>query len=1307
MAIVSRMRFLGAPGALLLMAGFLSAVSPVVANAAPTPDDTPVLLTPKGEHEDGEDEQNFDKLLDAYYATRLLSGDDPITVDQAATLRSAAQKKAAGIASSAPSGAVRGGSWASQGPDPIVQQGRTSGRFEAVAGRIAALAIRSDGTVILGAAQGGVWTYDPATAIWSPRSNATDSQAVGALAIAPSNEQIVYMGSGEGALSGDSYYGDGFYRSNDGGVTWQHVSRLFTGETVSDIVVDPANPLHVYAATARGRGGAHRTTSPAAAAYGVYESTDGGANWTLLKGTTDEFHGATDLVMDPRHPRTLFASFWGDAIYKSTDGGQTWAPAMHGLPAGQFEAGATRFSLGISDPPGAAAPTLYTGFDYFDLGDSYHMARVYKSTDGGANWAATGASSGMNTIINYCGTQCFYDNEVKPDPTDPNVVFALGSYGYNLSPQSGGVYRSTDGGATWKNLGYDLHPDMHAIAFQPNDTQHVAIGNDGGVWDTHTRGGRNGPTDPLSAADWQDLNGTVNPSTGALVHSTGLRITQFTSIATVPLVPGQYWGGTQDNGTLRKSLVNSRWFDQAGGDGGYVIVDQTTPNAANPGVPSYVFGTYTGLSPYRYGPGETNTFFGNEAIDGGINLHDRAEFYIPWVQNRGNVNQMFLGSYRVYRTDDAEAPSAGDVTWTPISPDLTSGCTGAAPNGARGCFISALGMADGGDGVYAGTDEGWIQVSPNAGTSDSPTWQRVGAGTLPDRPVNQIAVDRSNWRIAYAGYGGFGPATPGNSGHVFATSDGGQHWKDITNNLPDSPVNTIVLDPADANTLYVGTDAGAFFTTNGGNKWFTLGSDLPRVAVWQMDFDATNGVLVAGTHGRGAYTLTNATPRPALVVSKTDSGRPVGPGSTIDYTITVRNIGNAPATGVSITDPVPANTSVTTVGSGGYLGGKTLHWDNLSVPAGGSTSVTFSAKIASNLPGSVTGIVDDGIVVKTGTGVATTGSPHTTPIAPAHALTVSPTSDVEGAKVGTGATFVEHLTNEGYQTDTYSVSASGGSWPAAVYDASCTTPLTTTPAVAAGDTVDVCVKVDVPAAAADNATNDTSFTATSTSDASVTGSATLTSIAVATDVLLVDEDTNDPVDSAPYYRNALADNGVAYSYWDLTADPAVPQSYLAAHKTVIWFTGNAYPAPITPYEAELAAFLDGGGRLLMSGQDILDQAAGTTAFVHDYLHIDWDGSEAQNDKATANVHGVPGSPVTDGIGAVPLDHTVLGANFEDRLTLVAPAEPAFTDDTSAPDALSVATGAYKVVFLAFPFEAYGTAADKSGLMSRVLTYFNS
>jgi len=404
---------------------------------------------------------------------------------------------------------------------------------------------------------------------------------------------------------------------------------------------------------------------------------------------------------------------------------------MSGLPTGNFLEGGTRFSLGISHPSASGAPTLYTGFDWFDSSDAYHTARVFKSTDGGATWAQTGTGSGTNSIVNYCGTQCFYDNVVKPDPTNPNVVYALGSYGYNNSPQSGGVYRSTDGGATWKNLGYEQHPDFHAFAFDPTNTAHILVGSDGGVWFSTNRGGRPNASDPLSAVDWQNLNGTVDRASPTVIARSNLSITQFTSIATVPQIPARVWGGTQDNGTLRKSGGSNTWFDVAGGDGGQVLVDPTV-DPATPGCPAgfapacYVYGTFFGISPYRFTDAGAG-FFTNQFIRNGLNLNDRSDFYIPFVMNKLNTSQLFLGTYRLYRTDNARASSAGDVRWKTISPDLTSGCAGTAPNGARNCTISAIGVG-GGQAVYTGSLDGLVYISTDAQVNDSPSWTRLDNG---------------------------------------------------------------------------------------------------------------------------------------------------------------------------------------------------------------------------------------------------------------------------------------------------------------------------------------------------------------------------------------------------------------------------------------------------------------------------------------------------------------------------------------------------------------------------------------------------
>jgi hypothetical protein len=175
---------------------------------------------------------------------------------------------------------------------------------------------------------------------------------------------------------------------------------------------------------------------------------------------------------------------------------------------------------------------------------------------------------------------------------------------------------------------------------------------------------------------------------------------------------------------------------------------------------------------------------------------------------------------------------------------------------------------------------------------------------------------------------------------------------------------------------------------------------------------------------------------------------------------------------------------------------------------------------------------------------------------------------------------------------------------------------------------------------------------------------------------------------------------------DLATDPELPLNYMKAFKTIVWFTGNSYPGPLLAYEQRLQSYLDGGGHLLVSGQDILDQGAGTTDFVRNYLHITWDGTERQNDKPTAAVHGVSGT-LADGVGAVPIDHSVLQAAFEDQVTPNGGATSIFTDDAGQTDGLAFANSTYKVVFLAFPIEAYGTAAQRADLVNRVLGYFGS
>ncbi|HEX4689587.1 MAG TPA: hypothetical protein VH276_02790 [Solirubrobacteraceae bacterium] len=1238
------------------------------------------------------DEESEKQLLaqDREFVAGRTAGDNPLDVGHAGQLRAKAAHDAKGVGTTAPPAgpATFNGAWAGVGPAPVGQIQRSDNALASESGRIGALAIRpSTGRIILGGAQGGIWTNDGGT--WIPRTNDQETQAMGALAVAPSDDAVVYAGTGEGALSGDSYFGNGVLRSTDGGTTWSHISGdYFQGVSISRIVVDPRDASHLYAAVLRGRGGSRRVTVQPHSRYGIWESTDGGVTWTLRR-EVDEAHGATDLEIDPQNPSVLYASFLSDAIYKSTDAGRTWSPIMNfGLPSPDFSASDVRFGLSLSHPSSGGDGVLYAGFPWTDA-NGIHSSRLWKSTNGGAGWtllpAGDNGPQGENDAVdNYCDIQCSYDNVVEADPNNPNVVFAAGEYGYDLHPQSGGVFRSDDGGQTWKNLGWDLHPDFHAFAWDPTKSGHVAIGNDGGVLTSNDLGGRPTRETPLNQNHWTERN------------SQGLAIAQFSSIATNPKLPARLWGGTQDNGTQRKSSTSSTWFDMTSGDGGQVLVDPTDSN--------YVYGTYYGISPFRMTDGGAG-FFTNQSITHGINLGDRSEFYTPWVMNQENVNQLLLGTYRVYRTNNAKAPAAGDVTWKAISPDLTSGCPGPAPNGGRGCVISALGMG-GGTAAYAGTEEGYVWTSPDAQTADTPTWTQDDpkAKTLPHRPVATFAVDRSNYRTAYAGYNGFDAATPKTPGHVFKTTDGGKSWTNITTNLPDSPVNSLVLDPSYPNTIYAGTDVGPFVTYDGGAHWGQMGTGFPRVAIDQLDLDPSHRTMAAGTHGRSAFTMNDAGTVPALVLSKVAADTPVGTSSALKYMITLHNIGNAAATGVKLTDPLPADTGFTSASDGGTASGGTVTWNGLSIPAGASKQLTLTVTIAAALKKKVASIVNDGYQVTSAQGEGAAGSPVITPIAPDHAVTLAPATQTDAAHVGQSVTYPVAVRNTGARPDSYTMSVASG-YPATVLDASCTTPLTTTPSVDPGATTDVCVKVTAPAGAANGDVNTATVKATSVADPAVSGTAIVKTIAVAVDTLLVDDDTNAPIDSQPIYKAALTDAGVQFGTWDLGADADLPANYLKAFKNVVWFTGNGYPGPLLPYESRLKAFLDGGGHLLVSGQDILDQAAGTTPFVRDYLHITWDGSETQNDKATAAVHGVTGS-LAGGVGAVPLDHNVLQADFEDQVTPNGAATAAFTDDSNQADALQFA-GAYKVVFLAFPMEAYGTAAQRADLVTRAFGFFGS
>jgi len=743
--------------------------------------------------------------------------------------------------------------WTPIGPQPV-----NSAFFAAVSGRVSALAVNPANpfqpNVYLGAAQGGVWKTTDGGTTWQPLTDFQKSLAVGSIAVDPTTCtstgcSTIYVGTGEENFAIDSYYGAGVLKSTDGGTTWTQLgASVFVGPfssgfapgggaRIGALAVNPQNPSILLAGVqifVRVNGGS---------SSGVYRSSDAGVTWSqVVSGAA-----GNEVLFDPSNPNTAYASLGtvrclppsgsssctgpgssNNGIYKSTDAGMTWtrvlSPSSSFLPNSP-NAAVGRIALAISP---STTSTLYAGISNSSSSSSFGtLLGFFKTTDGGTTWTQ------LTNTPDYCQPQCWYDNVVRVHPNDASVIYAGGSAA-NFST-GGYLVRSTDGGNSWTGMaanGARIHVDVHALAFGFTGMAATAIyvGNDGGIWST-------GVSSPTGAINWTDLNAQ-------------LEITQFYGGHSIhPSSQNVGFGGTQDNGTLKYSGALP-WDDtDACGDGGWTAFD--------PAVPSTVYATCEEIDVEKsVQNGAFNTFVES---DSGINLADRGEFIPPFVLDPNNPQRLYFGTFRVYQTND------GARSWTAISPDLSGGgsedisAIAVCKTPSASCAVAPSNSSV----VYAGTSDGRVQVTMNAGAGTGATWTNISSG-LPTRFVTQVAVDPNDATAmtAYATFSGFGTCTGCDGmGHVFKTINGGALWTDITKApfsttpLPDTPVNDIVIDPDVPNTLYVGTDIGVFTTGNGGITWATLVTGLPNVAVLGLKLNRASRTLRAATHGRSAWDL--------------------------------------------------------------------------------------------------------------------------------------------------------------------------------------------------------------------------------------------------------------------------------------------------------------------------------------------------------------------------------------------------------------------------------------------------------------------
>lgn len=711
--------------------------------------------------------------------------------------------------------------WLNIGPNPTVTN-FCCGSYQSSSGRISALAVdptdATGNTVYMGAAQGGIWKTTNGGSSWTALTDSQASLATGAIAVDTAG--YVYVGTGEQSNSSDSYYGAGVLKSTDGGTSWTQLgASLFAGPDCTSsflgcggarfggLSIQPGSNNVILAAV----------ETVFTNFRGIFRSTDGGVTWSDPPVLNNSGSGSAVAFATAN---IAYAGLNGTGVYKSIDGGATWAAANGNGSGGVINTtgiGRVEIAVAKGDTTGntvfaSIANTATSGLD-----------GLYKTVDGGLIWTKLGPAPvpvgdpplPLPALVDYCTPQCWYDNLVIVHPTNSNLVFVGGG-----APSAGHLLRSIDGGSSWTRQDSAIHVDHHAAAFTP-DGNTLYWGNDGGAYKT------TGPT--ATSVVWTNINA-------------GLSITQFYSYFGLhPTNINITFGGAQDNSTQKydgtQSLANA-WNWVTCGDGASGVIDWFDTTR--------VFANCQNIDIRRsLSSGNPGTF---SVAETGIDDLDRKQFIPPMIGdgNTAALNRIYFGAHRVWESRD----SAG--TWTAASTDVTgtNGATGTGTitNLALSLDRQTMYTVSSGGRVYKATDI----ASHTAGVPA--TFTDVTGSGLPATRANAIGIHPTDSNIAYVVFAGF--ATTGINSHVFKTTvGGGGTWTNVTNNLPNTPVNDVVVDPDAPNTVYVGTDIGVFRSTDAGATWSTLGTGLPRVAVFGIKLHRASRTLRVATHGRGFWDL--------------------------------------------------------------------------------------------------------------------------------------------------------------------------------------------------------------------------------------------------------------------------------------------------------------------------------------------------------------------------------------------------------------------------------------------------------------------
>jgi photosystem II stability/assembly factor-like uncharacterized protein len=668
-------------------------------------------------------------------------------------------------------------------------------------------------TYYFGATGGGVWKSTDGAMTWSPLFDKQGTSAIGSIAVANSNHNVLYVGTGEACIRGNISHGDGVYKSMDGGKTWKNVG-LHDSRAIGKVIINPTNPDIVFVAALGHPYGPNSER-------GIFRTMDGGKTWekVLYK---DENTGGIDVAFDPHNPNIIFGALWqarrtswsmesggpGSGLYRSNDGGATWKRLEeHGLPKGPYG------KIGVA--VGANSDRVYA------LIETHADGGLYRSDDGGESWQLVNPNHSL-------WQRPWYYMHVIADPRDENTIYIMDV----------DAYKSTDGGHLFNKV-HVPHGDNHGLWIDPMNTRRMIASNDGGVTVTLDGGKTWTPEDNQPTA-------------------------QFYHVITDSAAPYRVYGAQQDSGTVaivsrsdEGSISRSDWYDVGGGEAGYIAPYPPDPNVV------YAADYQGNITRYDRHIGQVKEITEEPELSdahGAANLEHRFQWTAPVLISPHDPNTLYHGGEVLFKTTD------GGVHWQAISPDLTrndkakqkvSGGDITLDDSGTEYYDTIFALAESPVTkglLWVGTDDGLIQLTKDEGKTwtnitpkDMPEWSRISQidPSAFDAGTAYVAVDRHQFDDLHP--------------YIYKTTDYGKSWTKLGQGIPENTfVRVVREDPKKRGLLYAGTETGVFVSFDDGKNWRPLKLNLPTTPV--HDLEVKDNDLVVATHGRAFWILDDISP---------------------------------------------------------------------------------------------------------------------------------------------------------------------------------------------------------------------------------------------------------------------------------------------------------------------------------------------------------------------------------------------------------------------------------------------------------------